>query len=66
VKALEKDTQQVLWEKEVRAEEKNVLWVGVAAEYEKVIREALTKALNQAAKEFASEEFYKALKLERP
>ena len=66
VKALEKDTQQVLWEKEVRGEEKNVLWVGVAAEFEKVMREALTKALNQAAKEFASEEFYKALKLKRP
>jgi hypothetical protein len=66
VKALDKDTQQVLWEKEVRGEEKNVLWVGVAAEYEKVIREALTKALNQAAKEFASEQFYKALKLEGP
>lgn len=66
VKALDKDTQQVLWEKEVRGEEKNVLWVGAAAEYEKVIREALTKALNEAAKEFASEEFYKSLKLERP
>ncbi len=51
-----------MWEKDIQGEEKNVLWLGTTSEYEKVIRQALTKALNQAAKEFASDEFYKFIK----
>jgi len=55
------DSKEVLWEKVVDGEEKRVLWVGVTAEYERIIREALTKALNKAVSEFASDEFGKAV-----
>jgi hypothetical protein len=57
VKALDKDARTVLWEKEIASEEKNVLWIGTTAEYERVIRESLTKSLNQAAAEFAADDF---------
>jgi len=56
------DSKEVLWEKVIHEEEKNVLWVGATSEYEKVIRQALTKALNKATSEFASEEFLKTIK----
>jgi len=56
------DSKEVLWEKVVHGEEKNVLWLGATSEYEKVIRQALTKALNNTASEFTSEEFLKAVK----
>lgn len=62
VNVLDPASQNVLWENEIRGEETNTLWVGVASEFEKVIGQALTKALNQAVKEFSSEEFYKAVK----
>lgn len=62
VKALDPVNQNVLWEKDIRGEEKNVLWIGATSEYEEVIRQALTKTLNQAAKEFTSDEFYKTIK----
>lgn len=62
VKAYDPINQNVLWEKVVRGEEKNVLWIGVTSEYEGVIRQALTKALNQATKEFTSDEFYNTIK----
>ena len=35
---------------------------GTKSEYENVINLALTKALNQAVKEFSSEEFHKTIK----
>jgi hypothetical protein len=56
------DSKELLWEKVIHAEQKNVLWVGATSEYEKVIRESLTKALNNTASEFASEEFSNAVK----
>jgi hypothetical protein len=56
------DSKEVLWEKVIHDEDKNVLWIGATAEYEKVIRQALTKALNKAASEFASDEFFKTIK----
>ena len=56
------DSKEVLWEKVIHGEEKNVLWIGATSEYEKVIRQSLTKALNKAASEFASEDFSKAVK----
>jgi len=55
------DSKEVLWEQVIYGEDKNVLWVGATAEYEKVIRQALTKALNRAASEFASDEFFKKI-----
>ncbi len=62
LKLTDKETSSVLWEKEVKGEETNALWIGASSEYEKVVREALNKALNEAAKEFASDEFYQAVK----
>lgn len=62
VKAIDPANKNVLWEKDIRGYEKNVLWFGVTSEYENVIRQALTKALNQAVKEFSSDEFYKVIK----
>jgi hypothetical protein len=56
------DSKEILWEKLIQGEDKNVLWVGATAEYEKVIRQALTKALNKAVSEFTSDEFAKAVK----
>jgi hypothetical protein len=47
----------VAWQKRINGSETNVLWIGLNAEIEKVIRQAVDKALNAAAKEFASEEF---------
>jgi hypothetical protein len=55
-------SKEVLWQQLIQGEQKNVLWVGATAEYEKVMREALTKALNNAISEFASNEFEKAVK----
>lgn len=60
--AKQADSKEVLWEKVIHGEAKNVLWAGATSEYEKVIRQALTKALNNAASEFASDEFDKAIK----
>lgn len=62
IKVYDPTNQNVLWEMDVRGEEKNVLWLGTSSEYERVIRQALTKALNQVTKEFASDEFYNAIK----
>jgi hypothetical protein len=56
------DSKEVLWEKVIHGEEKNALWIGATSEYEKVIRQSLTKALNKAASEFASEDFFKPVK----
>jgi hypothetical protein len=62
IRVLETDSNKVLWENIIEGAEKRVLWVGATGEYERIIREALTKALNKAAEEFASEGFYKAVR----
>lgn len=56
----------VRWEKVIKADQSNVLWVGATGEFEKVISESLTKALNQAAKEYSSEEFASAVRNNSP
>jgi len=61
-RAIQPTTQAVLWENTIKADQSNVLWVGATGEFEKVINEALTKALNQAAKEYASDQFQQAIK----
>jgi hypothetical protein len=65
IKTLEKDTNETLWEKKFVGEETNVLWVGVNSEFEKVIRQALTKVLNEATNEFASDAFYNSIKTKK-
>ena len=62
LRVLNPASQAVLWEKNLKSDQSNLLWIGATEEFEKVIRESLTKALNQAAKEFASDEFYGTLK----
>lgn len=61
VRLKDKSDQKVLWEKNIKGGEANVLWIGVNSEFEKVIRQALDQALNRAAQEFASDEFYQAI-----
>ncbi len=64
VEALDPANQKVLWKKQFIGEQKNVNHLNEAAEFNRVIREAATKALNQAVTEFASDEFYRAIKKE--
>ena len=64
VEALDPANQKVLWRKQFIGEEKNVNWTSRVEEWNKVIRQAVTKALNQAVTEFASEEFYRVVKKE--
>jgi hypothetical protein len=47
----------VAWQKRINGSETNVLWLGINSEIEKVIRQAVDKALNEAVKEFASDDF---------
>lgn len=60
--ALNPATQAVVWEKHIAADESNMLWVGATGEFERVVSTALTKALNQAAQAYASDDFTKAIK----
>ena len=62
VKAIDPINQKVLWEKYIGGEVKNLAHVSDTVFYERAIRQAVTKALNEAIKEFASDEFYKAIK----
>jgi len=52
-----KNGGRTVWSKNIEAKETNVLWVGVPSEIEKVLRQAMDKALAQAAQEFASDSF---------
>ena len=62
LKAIDPSSRKIMWEKEVKGDESNVLWIGVTSEFERVIRMSLTKALNEAAKQFAADEFSKVVK----
>jgi len=53
---------KVLWSKRIRGKQKNPLLVGVTTEFEKVVRQALTKMLNQATRFFASRKFYSGIR----
>jgi len=61
VTATDPQNAQVLWSGQIDGSEKRVLWVGATGEYERIIREALTKALNNAAATFSSDEFYNSI-----
>lgn len=62
IKAIDPINQKVLWKKYIGGEVKNPAHVSDTVFYERAIRQAVTKALNEAVKEFASDEFYKAIK----
>lgn len=50
------------WSGNVKASETNALWLGIASEFETVVREATTKAMDQTAQAFASEEVAAAVR----
>ena len=58
VKAIKPVDQKVVWEKLIQGSESRVLWAGATGEFESTINEAVTKALNRAAQDFASDDFY--------
>jgi len=62
VTALDPENDTVLWAGQIDGSEKRVLWIGATGEYERIIREALTQALNNAATAFASDDFYNSIK----
>jgi hypothetical protein len=62
LKAIDPSSRKVIWEKEVKGDESNILWIGATSEFERVIRMSLTKALNEAAKQFSADEFSNVVK----
>lgn len=62
LKAIDPSSRKVMWQKEIKGEESNMLWIGATSEFERVIRMSLTKALNEAAKQFSTDEFRKVVK----
>lgn len=52
----------VAWQKRINGSETNVLWIGLNSEIEKVIRQAVDKALTQAQQEFTSDAFASKVK----
>jgi hypothetical protein len=66
VKAINPATQKVVWEKLIQGAEKRTLWVGATGEFERIVREAVTIALNRAAQEFASDDFYNSAIKKQP
>ncbi len=50
-------SDRVLWEDHIVGDESNVLWIGLNSEFEKVIRQALDEALEQAGAEFGGADF---------
>jgi hypothetical protein len=60
--AIDPAGKAVLWEKTIKADQSNVLWIGATGEFEKVISESLTKALNQAVLEYNSDGFQTAIR----
>jgi hypothetical protein len=61
-KLSDKNDKQVVWEKTIQGDNINPLWLGLKSEFQKVIRQSLDEALNKAATEFASDEFYQKVK----
>jgi hypothetical protein len=62
ITALDPTSKKQLWEKTIHGDKTNTLWVASTSELEQVFKEAMTAALNKAAQEFASDEFYNAIK----
>jgi len=61
IKAIDPQNNAVLWENQISGNEKRVLWIGATGEFERVVREAITKTLNQAIGDFTGDEFHKAV-----
>lgn len=65
IRAADPSTQEILWQKRIEDGESRILWVGATGEYERIVSEALTKALNRAAQDFASDDFYNKVILKK-
>ena len=52
IKMIDPVSGNVIWEKEIQGTHTNILWFGMPSEIEEVIRQSLTKTLNEAIKEF--------------
>jgi uncharacterized lipoprotein YajG len=61
IKAVNPKDNTILWENQISGDEKRVLWVGATGEYERIVREAITKTLNRALEDFTDEDFYTAI-----
>jgi len=66
VKAINPSDQKVVWERLIQGDEKRVLWVGATGEFERIVKEAITIALNRAAKEFSSDDYYNKTIMKQP
>ena len=66
VKATNPVNNEVVWQRLIQGSEKRTLWVGANAEFERIIREAMTRALDRATQEFASDDFYKRIIQKKP
>jgi len=63
IAAIDPTSKRKLWEKPIHGEKTDTsMWARTDSLYERLLKEALTIALNKAAQEFASEEFYSAIK----
>jgi hypothetical protein len=61
IKAVNPVDNAILWENQISGGEKRVLWIGATGEYERIVRQAITKTLNKALEEFTDEAFYTAI-----
>ena len=66
VKAINPVDQRVVWETLIEGAEKRTLWVGATGEFERIVREATTIALNRAAQEFSSDDFFNSAIKKQP
>ena len=55
-------TGDVLWTGRAEGNSNNMLWLGINAEIERAIADALTPALDSAVQSFGSEQFYGSIK----
>lgn len=56
-------SEEVVWEGRYEGQHSNALWLALSVEFERVIRQALAKALSEAATDFGSDEFAKQIRL---
>lgn len=66
VKAINPADQKVVWDKVIQGSERRSGCFGAKAEFERIVSEATTNALNRAAEEFDSDDFYNSAIKKQP